>query len=225
MLEGGLPAWQEQGLPVDTAAPAEGALDGAAKAAQAAAAAGAGTTAKYQAKLHADKVRGVGSVGWMGCGCGWKCIKVCVSKLVKSMKVGVGIRVGDKHDNWCGYKHQRRLSRLVWISKLVLRHAIVSQNAQWRRQKDTAGAARSMTCARSPCRPHLQVRSVEQMLEIVGGGCSTEQVVDARPAGRFKGWEPEPRAALRGGHMPGSRNVPIGQVQCMNRHIVSAIPS
>jgi thiosulfate/3-mercaptopyruvate sulfurtransferase len=35
-----------------------------------------------------------------------------------------------------------------------------------------------------------------------------EQVVDARSAGRFAGTEPEPRAGLRGGHIPGSINVP-----------------
>lgn len=34
-----------------------------------------------------------------------------------------------------------------------------------------------------------------------------EQVVDARSAGRFTGTEPEPRAGVRGGHMPGARNV------------------
>ena len=35
-----------------------------------------------------------------------------------------------------------------------------------------------------------------------------EQVVDARSAGRFAGEEPEPRAGLRAGHIPGARNVP-----------------
>jgi thiosulfate/3-mercaptopyruvate sulfurtransferase len=35
-----------------------------------------------------------------------------------------------------------------------------------------------------------------------------EQVVDARSAGRFAGTEPEPREGLRGGHIPGSRNLP-----------------
>lgn len=34
-----------------------------------------------------------------------------------------------------------------------------------------------------------------------------EQVVDARSAGRFTGTEPEPRAGVRGGHMPGAKNV------------------
>jgi thiosulfate/3-mercaptopyruvate sulfurtransferase len=36
----------------------------------------------------------------------------------------------------------------------------------------------------------------------------SEQVLDARSAGRFAATEPEPRAGLRGGHIPGSRNLP-----------------
>lgn len=40
----------------------------------------------------------------------------------------------------------------------------------------------------------------------------TEQVVDARSRGRFTGVEPEPRPGLRGGHIPGSRNVPYADV-------------
>lgn len=35
-----------------------------------------------------------------------------------------------------------------------------------------------------------------------------EQLVDARSLGRFVGTDPEPRAGLRGGHVPGSRCVP-----------------
>ena len=35
------------------------------------------------------------------------------------------------------------------------------------------------------------------------------QVVDSRPADRFRGEAPEPRAGVRSGHMPGSRNVPF----------------
>jgi thiosulfate/3-mercaptopyruvate sulfurtransferase len=35
-----------------------------------------------------------------------------------------------------------------------------------------------------------------------------EQVLDARSAGRFAGIAPEPRLGLRGGHIPGSTNVP-----------------
>jgi thiosulfate/3-mercaptopyruvate sulfurtransferase len=39
-----------------------------------------------------------------------------------------------------------------------------------------------------------------------------EVVVDARSAGRFAGTEPEPRAGLRGGHIPGSRSLPFTEL-------------
>jgi len=38
-----------------------------------------------------------------------------------------------------------------------------------------------------------------------GGG----QILDARPAGRFSGASPEPRAGMRSGHMPGALNLPF----------------
>lgn len=40
----------------------------------------------------------------------------------------------------------------------------------------------------------------------------TAQVIDARPAGRFRGEEPEPRAGVASGHIPGSINVPASSV-------------
>ena len=39
-----------------------------------------------------------------------------------------------------------------------------------------------------------------------------EQVLDARPADRFEGRAPEPRAGLRSGHMPGALNLPFPDV-------------
>ena len=38
------------------------------------------------------------------------------------------------------------------------------------------------------------------------------QVVDARPAARFRGEAPEPRAGIRSGHMPGAFNVPVTEL-------------
>ncbi|MBF9234103.1 3-mercaptopyruvate sulfurtransferase [Microvirga alba] len=38
------------------------------------------------------------------------------------------------------------------------------------------------------------------------------QIVDARPAERFRGEAPEPRPGLRAGHMPGSLNLPFAQI-------------
>jgi thiosulfate/3-mercaptopyruvate sulfurtransferase len=39
-----------------------------------------------------------------------------------------------------------------------------------------------------------------------------DHVIDARSAGRFAGTEPEPRAGLRGGHIPGSLNLPYTEL-------------
>ncbi len=50
------------------------------------------------------------------------------------------------------------------------------------------------------------VRTLGQMQDNVES--RREQVLDARSRGRFAGTEPEPRAGLRGGHIPGSLNLP-----------------
>lgn len=50
------------------------------------------------------------------------------------------------------------------------------------------------------------VRDLAEMKTLVADG--SEQVADARGAGRFRGEEVEPRAGLRAGHMPGAANVP-----------------
>jgi thiosulfate/3-mercaptopyruvate sulfurtransferase len=50
------------------------------------------------------------------------------------------------------------------------------------------------------------VRSAAQVKRVLESG--KEQLLDARPAARFTGDVPEPRAGLRSGHMPGARNLP-----------------
>ncbi|HRD28528.1 MAG TPA: 3-mercaptopyruvate sulfurtransferase [Caulobacter sp.] len=54
------------------------------------------------------------------------------------------------------------------------------------------------------------VRDLNQVKKALETG--REQLVDARPAGRFTGAAPEPRPGLRGGHMPGARNVPASDL-------------
>jgi thiosulfate/3-mercaptopyruvate sulfurtransferase len=58
---------------------------------------------------------------------------------------------------------------------------------------------------RATLRPEL-VRDLEAMRRNLT--TRAEQVVDARSRGRFEGTEPEPRAGLRGGHIPGSVSLP-----------------
>ncbi|MGV8841171.1 MAG: 3-mercaptopyruvate sulfurtransferase [Bauldia sp.] len=54
-------------------------------------------------------------------------------------------------------------------------------------------------------RPEL-VHGHAEVLEAVQHGGA--QIVDARPADRFRGEAPEPRPGLRGGHMPGAFSLP-----------------
>ena len=51
------------------------------------------------------------------------------------------------------------------------------------------------------------VRDVADVRGLIGSKAA--QIVDARAAARFEGSVPEPRAGLRSGHIPGSRNVPF----------------
>lgn len=44
---------------------------------------------------------------------------------------------------------------------------------------------------------------------LAGVGCA---LADARGKGRFEATEPEPRAGIAGGHIPGARNLPFGQL-------------
>jgi len=58
-------------------------------------------------------------------------------------------------------------------------------------------------------RPEL-VRSRDETYAAMTSGSAA--ILDARSRGRFAGTEPEPRPGLRGGHMPGARNLPIGEM-------------
>jgi thiosulfate/3-mercaptopyruvate sulfurtransferase len=54
--------------------------------------------------------------------------------------------------------------------------------------------------------PPPVVATLDDVRSALAGG--TAQVVDARPADRFRGEAPEPRPGIRSGHIPGSLNVP-----------------
>lgn len=56
----------------------------------------------------------------------------------------------------------------------------------------------------------LLVRDVDDVRRNVA--TRREQVIDARSPGRFAGREPEPRQGLRSGHIPGSKNLPFGEI-------------
>ena len=75
-------------------------------------------------------------------------------------------------------------------------------------------AGRPVTAEQTKVAPNIfhvdfdasRVASLDEMKRIVASGES--QIADARPAGRFTGEDPEPRAGVRGGHMPGAKSLP-----------------
>ncbi len=64
----------------------------------------------------------------------------------------------------------------------------------------------------------LLVRSKVQLLDNLETG--REQVLDARSRGRFAGEAKEPRDGLRGGHIPGSLNLPYDELVDRDTHTV-----
>lgn len=59
-------------------------------------------------------------------------------------------------------------------------------------------------------RNHGAVADLGDVKKALAGGRT--QVVDARPADRFRGETPEPRPGLRSGHMPGALNLPFASL-------------
>lgn len=64
------------------------------------------------------------------------------------------------------------------------------------------------------------VRSAGEVTAILDD--QPQQMVDARSAARFRGEVPEPRAGLRGGHMPGARNLPFDRLLTLDGLMKSA---
>ncbi|MFV0292512.1 MAG: 3-mercaptopyruvate sulfurtransferase [Paracoccus sp. (in: a-proteobacteria)] len=54
------------------------------------------------------------------------------------------------------------------------------------------------------------VRDVTQVAS--ASKLNSHEIVDARPAARFLGMVPEPRAGLASGHIPGAKNLPVGDL-------------
>ena len=103
-------------------------------------------------------------------------------------------------------------ARVWWLFRLmgktdiaVLDGGYPKWRAEGREIEDMAPVLRDrhMTVSRQN---HL-VKDVTQVAHAAKLG--EAEIIDARPAARFKGEAPEPRAGLRGGHIPGSRNVPF----------------
>jgi thiosulfate/3-mercaptopyruvate sulfurtransferase len=106
-------------------------------------------------------------------------------------------------------------ARVWWLFRLmgqenvaVLDGGFPKWQAEGRRVEDMAPIPRDR---------HMTVRFQNQLVRDVtqvaqASKLGDPQVVDARSAARFRGEAPEPREGLRAGHIPGSRNLPFGDL-------------
>ena len=125
---------------------------------------------------------------------------------------GLGLSDGDDIVVYDGSGANLSAARAWWMFRMFGHERVAVLDGgliQWRRdghrlETGSVNLPRGRFTAR--LRPGV-VRTLAEMRENVR--TAAEQVVDARSAGRFAGTEPEPRPGLRGGHIPGSRNVPF----------------
>jgi len=123
---------------------------------------------------------------------------------------GMGI---GRDDNIVVYDHDGFFSapRAWWLFRIMgARRVFVLDGGfrGWKSQGRPVTAAKTLV---APAVFHADfdknaVVMLDEMRIVVNGG--TVQIADARSSARFAAEEPEPRPGIRGGHMPGARNVP-----------------
>lgn len=105
--------------------------------------------------------------------------------------------------------------RVWWMFRVMGHEDVVVLDGglkKWKAEGRPLSDARSHASARhfTARRNALLLRDREAMLRNIE--TCAEQVLDARSRGRFRAVEPEPRPGLKGGHIPGSHNLPSAEL-------------
>jgi thiosulfate/3-mercaptopyruvate sulfurtransferase len=123
----------------------------------------------------------------------------------------LGLRDGDDLVVYDGTGANMSAARAWWMFRVFGHPAVAlldGGSAKWRREQRPleAGAVRLPPGRFTATLDRRAVRDLDELRANLR--TQREQVVDMRPAGRFRGTDPEPRPGLRGGHIPGSRSMP-----------------
>ncbi len=106
-------------------------------------------------------------------------------------------------------------ARLWWTLKVAGHEAVAVLDGglgAWRAEGRPLGTGE--TCPRPrPYRVRMRPELIASLDQVRGTVADqSAQRLDARSRGRFAAAEPEPRPGLRGGHIPGARNLPYGEL-------------
>ncbi len=130
---------------------------------------------------------------------------------MKKMGIGDGMRI-IVYDSEGLYS----AARVWWMFRVMGHNDVAVLNGGLKKWKaEGRPVTDDVTQLRTPrhftARFHGElVRDKSDVLGLIGS--KSTQIVDARAAARFAGTVPEPRAGLRSGHIPSSKNVPFGSL-------------
>jgi thiosulfate/3-mercaptopyruvate sulfurtransferase len=127
---------------------------------------------------------------------------------VKAMGVGDGMRVivYDSEGLYSAARVWWMFRTMGYDDVAILNGGLKKWKAENRPLEDGAPTARGPKHFTARFHADL-VRNAADVKALIGS--PTTQIIDARAAARFEGTVPEPRAGLRSGHIPSSRNVPF----------------
>ena len=105
-------------------------------------------------------------------------------------------------------------ARCWWMFRVFGHDAVAVLDGglpKWEREGHPVDTSAPATVAATGFSAHFRpglVKSAQHVLEAI----ESADILDARAAGRFNGTDPEPRAGLRSGHIPGSFSVPFQKI-------------
>lgn len=130
---------------------------------------------------------------------------------MKEMGIGDGVRV-VVYDSTGIYSAAR-----AWWSLRAMGHndvAVLNGGLpKWREEGRPLEDGPARQRARTHFTPRFNAALVADLYDMKGYvSTGNSQIIDARPAARFRGEEAEPRPGLRRGHMPGAMNLPFTEL-------------
>jgi thiosulfate/3-mercaptopyruvate sulfurtransferase len=127
----------------------------------------------------------------------------------------LGINDGDDLVVYDGSGNNLSAARVWWMFRVFghSRVAVLDGGlGKWRREQRPLEAG-PVTLPPGRFRARLEGERVRDLADLRSNIDSRrELVVDLRPAGRYAGIQPEPRPGIRGGHIPGSKNLPFTEL-------------
>ncbi len=129
---------------------------------------------------------------------------------MQSLGLGDGSRI-VLYDN----SDQKTSARAWWMLHLFGAHAVAILDgglAKWKADGNAVASGKEKLRHRhfTVWKDTGFIRTMDQMKELLDS--KGEQIVDARSTARFEGREAEPRLGVNPGHMPGAKNLPMGDL-------------